>query len=538
MAKAPRCRQGVGLRLTGSRAAGFVLIAILSFGVVSIARSFWGPRVERIPEPDSRALEARPRAEIEAARGAASAVLASGNAAQRAGAYGQLGKVYLAYGLSDAAAASFRNAGALDPRAFQWPYLLAKALAAAGQHEAASAAMTAALDRMAKDSQERIPALCFLAESALHLRRNEEARRHLEAAIQLNPRAPYPHIRLGQLDAVAGNPERAASHYERAMASMPGRRELREWLDAQPKSGALPPAPFPYADPIYATVVTLDHSSAALLRAGIEHAARGRRQRALDSFREAVEANPELTAARAYYAEALLDEGNLEKAIVESDRVLRGDPENRRARATLARAYASNPATRDKGIAMAIAMRQEQAERAEPLLMLGAVYTAAGRYADALAVYREAVPLMPRQPAPLLGEGAMLAALGRHAHARAAYEKAAATFPENPSVRLVLARYLVTAPERAARDPQRGLEIALQLLASGGSTSRAETAAIALAANDRFPAAASALSKALSRLGDDADPALRARLHRLLESFRNRQPWTEPWPFHSAQESE
>jgi tetratricopeptide (TPR) repeat protein len=533
---------------------GFVLVALFSFAVVSLARSlwsngpFWGARLEKAPEPEVNALEARSRADIQAARSAVNGILAQSGAPaeRRAAAYGQLGRMYLAYGLWNPAAACLRNAASLDSKSSQWPYLLAKALALAGQHEAASAAMNSALYRMAKDPgaslQDRLPAYCFLAESALQQNRTDDARGHLEAAQRANPRAPFPLFRLGQLAAHAGEHGRAAGFYERGLASIPGRADLREWATAQPQSGApvtpLPPPPFPYADPVYAALAELDRSSATLLRLGIEHLARGRRRRALDTFRQAVEANPELVTARAYYAEELLVAGKLDEARRESDEVLRRDPVNRRARATLARAFAASPATRDKGISLALALRQEEAARPEPLLMLGAVYTAAGRFNEALAAYRQAAADMPKIPAPRLGEGAMLAALGRYAPARAVYEKAAQSFPANPNVRLTLARFLVTAPDRAARDPRRGLELAQQLLATGFSVSRAETAAIAQAANGRFPAAIALIQKALGRGEDETEPAGRLRLQRVLLSFQSKKPWTEPWPFHGATDPE
>jgi thioredoxin-like negative regulator of GroEL len=132
----------------------------------------------------------------------------------------------------------------------------------------------------------------------------------------------------------------------------------------------------------------------------------------------------------------------------------------------------------------------------------------------------------------------MLAALGRYAPARAVYEQAAQSFPANPNVRLTLARFLVAAPDPAARDPRRGLELSQQLLAAGFSVSRAETAAMAQAANGRFPAAIGLVQKALGRGEDEVEPAVRLRLQKVLHSFQSKKPWTEPWPFHGATDPE
>jgi tetratricopeptide (TPR) repeat protein len=535
------------LKLFRSRAIGFLLVTVLSFAVVFAARSVWssggffGTRLAGIPDPKLDSLQAAPRAEVEAARkAAAGAISRSGASPQdRAAAYGRLGETYLAHQLAEPAAASFRNAAALDPAAFRWPYLLAHALKASRRDADAAAAMTSALDLMPRDAQvspqDRIAARCFLAESAIQAEHLDEARRHLEAVLENNPRAPYPLLRLGQLLMRAGDRGRAVALFDRAVASMPNRGDLRAWADTQLQaaSGAMPKPPFPYADPAIASVRDLDRSSAGLVRLGDASIAQGKRRQALNYFRQAVEADPSSLPARARHAEALLATGNQDEACRELEEVLRRDPANRRARAVLAAAYAVSPATRDKALALAAEFRRDP-PKDQPFQSLTSVYISAGRFADALAVARDAAAVYPKDSWPPLGEAAMLAALGRHSAARAAFEKTAQTFPGNPRVRLLLARYLVTAPDPAARDVRRGLEISRGLPADGDPVSRAETMAIALAANGRFPAAIQAIQTAISRAGEDTDPDTRNRLQRVQRSLESHKPWTEPWPFHST----
>jgi tetratricopeptide (TPR) repeat protein len=535
------------LKLYRSRAIGFLLVTVLSFAVVFVARSIWsggaflGPRLGKIPEPKLDSLQATPRAEVEATRkAAAGAISRSGASPQdRAAAYGRLGATYLAYQLAEPAAACFRNAAALDPASFRWPYLLAHALKASGHGSEAVAAMTSALDLMPRDPQvspqDRVAARCFLAESAIRADRLDEARRHFEAAVEHSPRAPYPLIRLGQLLVRAGERARAGSFFDRAVASMPARRDLRAWADAQLQAapGAMATPPFPYADPAIASVRDLDRSSAGLLRLGAASVAQGKRSQALNYFRQAVDADPSSLTARARHAEALLATGNHDEACRELEEVLRREPANRRTRAVLAAAYAISPATRDKALALAAEFRRDPPKE-QPFQSLASVYISAGRFADALAVARDAAAIYPKDSWPPLCEAVMLAALGRHAAARAAFEKAAQTFPGNPRVRLLLARYLVTAPDPGARDVRRGLEISRGLQKDGDTVSRAETIAVALAANGRFPAAIQAIKTAISRSGEDTDPDTRNRLQRVLRSLESHKPWTEPWPFHST----
>src|SRR5262245_41211367 len=120
------------LNLLRSRAAGFLLVALLAFAAVSIGRSLWSGglwwriRLEKVPEAKLDGLEAEPRKEVQAARNAANAELSQSGITrqERAVVYGRLGAVCLAYRLWDPASACFRNAAALSPDSFQWPYLL------------------------------------------------------------------------------------------------------------------------------------------------------------------------------------------------------------------------------------------------------------------------------------------------------------------------------------------------------------------------------------------------------------------------------
>jgi predicted Zn-dependent protease len=539
------------LKRLRTRAAGFVLVAIFSFAVVSLARSVWSGgglwtgRMEKVPEPNLSSVDAGAQKDLRTTRGTVGAALSQSgaSASQRAAAYGQLGKVYLAYRLWDAAAPSLRNATALDRQSFQWPYLLARTLEETGQFAPASAAMTSALERMPNDPQstaeDRVAARCFLAESALRENRLEEARSHLEAAVQTNPRAPYPLARLGQILMRTGERNLAAGYFDRAAAQLPARPGFRAWTVQQSSAppGPMPPAPFPYADRVYAAVRNLDRSSAGLVRLGDASVAQGKRGEALDLFRRAVDADPASASARERHAEALIASGKREEAARELEQVLLREPANGRARAALAVAYSGSPATRDKALGIAAEFRREPVKN-QPLQNLSTVYVAAGRYAEALAVCREAAALYPQESWPRLGEASMLAALGRHASARDAFEKAEREFPNNRRARLILARFLVTSPDPAARDVRRGLELSRQLLSEGPNVYRAETVAIALAANRLFAAAVAAQKNALARAGQDIDPAVRARLQRILQSFEANKPWTEPWPFHNTADPE
>jgi tetratricopeptide (TPR) repeat protein len=531
------------VRRIAVRAAAFVLVAIVSFGIVSLARSLWNGRVERVPEVALDTLEPLPRREIAEARAAATAS-ASDPPEKRAAAYGNLGKLYLVYRLPIPAAACFRNAAALDRGRAEWPFLLAHALRAAGRPSDAAAAMTSALDRLSKDtgatSRDRLPALCMLAEFALEQKRTGDAVRYLETAANLNPRAPYPLIRLGQIAAQAGDSARSADFFARATGALAYRPDLQEWIAKQPRStpGVLPPPPMRYADPIYESLGALDHSSAGLLRLGHESAAAGRRRQALDEFRTAVEANPSFVQARVAYGEALLGAGNRDEALRQFDEAVRLEPSHPGARAGLALAWASDPTTRAKAIETADALRRETSAGAAPPQLIAGIYTAASRYDSALAVYRLAAAQSPSEAWPLVGQAVMLAATGQSAGARAMLDDAAGRFPRDLRLRLFLARFLAASPDAHSRDPRRALDLARELLGIRRTPARAETLAVALAANGRWDAAITTLNQTLAQGAADFTAVQRDRIEQMRRRFEQHKPWTEPWPFRSSYSSE
>ncbi len=100
--------------------------------------------------------------------------------APQAGAYGELGQIYLAYGFNDAAADCFRNASALGIGEARWPYLLGAAEQAAGRLDPAAAAFEQALEWAPGAS----PAYVHLGEIRLLQGRPEEAETLLRKALQ------------------------------------------------------------------------------------------------------------------------------------------------------------------------------------------------------------------------------------------------------------------------------------------------------------------------------------------------------------------
>src|SRR6185503_3382915 len=146
-------------RVFRSKVVGFVAIAALAFGLVSLGRIWWeawpwfGPTLAAVPHPKIDEVEKITREQIMAARKETEAILADHRSTQRQRglAYAQLGKVYLADNFAPAAVVCLRNAAALDRDEFRWPYLLARALMRDGKTQDSASAMAEAVRRMRND---------------------------------------------------------------------------------------------------------------------------------------------------------------------------------------------------------------------------------------------------------------------------------------------------------------------------------------------------------------------------------------------------
>jgi tetratricopeptide (TPR) repeat protein len=548
--------------LVQSRVVGFVLIAVMSFAVVRLAVSLWPAvriwpvRLVKVPDPKMDKLEPLPRSHIESMRRKLEAVLKDGSlsARQRAAAYGEMGKVYLAYEFLDAAAACLRNAGTLDPEDFRWPYLLARALDRNGQTAAGAAAMATALERMRKDvtakPENELSALCFLGQAAYRLNKPADARRMFEAAIGVNARAPFPLVRLGQLASREADGARAVEYYERALQLLPGTPEIRNLMAAEyrrqgntaktaeyavPADSMRKDRPLGYSDTLMAEVEELNRSGARMNRLGNQAAVLGHWREALQEFQQATAANPESAGAHGNYALALMAMGRIEAAQQQFEEALRLAPGSVQARAGLATAYVGMTGTRQKGIEMARALCADHPPKPEGLQAAASAFMAAGRYDEALGAYRDGAKLVPGEPWPLLGQSNALAALGRYAAARAALEQALRAFPSDAGVRSMLARFLVTSPDGASRDGRRGLEMSQALLAASDTVERRETVAAALAENGRFDDAVRMQQSAIRRCGEEGKPAFRERLQQVLHALEAHKPWREAWPYRTRE---
>lgn len=171
------------------------------------------------PAPDLSALEPTLRKAVEDTQDRL-AVLAQdpeADPAEVGEAFGALGQLYHAYDLLDASRTAYRNASALRPDDYRWPYLEGLAAQQAGDHLAAEERLRHALELEARS----VPVWLHLGDLQLDQNRVEEATVSYRRALELEPDTAAAVYRLANAEVAAGDLEAALEHYQRALELAP-----------------------------------------------------------------------------------------------------------------------------------------------------------------------------------------------------------------------------------------------------------------------------------------------------------------------------
>ncbi len=448
---------------------------------------------------------------------------------------GELGMLFHAYGFHALAEPCYRRAVAFDPRSARFRSLLARALAARGAWDEASAEFARAealggadaasilqradADRQAgrlddalrgyERVQERWPrvAAAWCGAGRVYLQRGdaERARRNLARALDLAPEYSTARYALGQALRRLGRAEEALVELRLAEAQR----------DREPDLG----------DPVMAEVAALRRGADDALHRAIDLLRDGRVPEATALLEEAVRIDPELVEAHSQLGAARLLAGDLDRAAESLERALALEPGYVDALYNLGLvAHRRGDDARAVDLfshAAEVRPRHFEAQRG-----LGTALHRMGRSAEAVAPLSAALELRPGDPRPYKDLAAVLGALGRHAEAIRALRQGVERLPGDASIADRLARELATCPDESQRDPQEALLIAEQVCRrTGDSVPQAiETRAVALAALGRFAEAVRALDEALASARRQGKEDLAAGLESRLERYRRGEP--------------
>jgi tetratricopeptide (TPR) repeat protein len=470
--------------------------------------------LQPVPHPSLSGLDPEVAAQLQDARSLVDGLLGQVQTAPEevANAYGELCRLYHAYGLSDAAAPCYANAIRLAPRDFRWSYYLARVLQDSGKLAEAEAAYRRALDLQ----PGYVPARVHLGEILLAGNRTDEAEAVLGQALTAEPNNAAAHAALGEVYLSRRQYREAVAQLEAALAAAPSADRLhhplglayrglgemdkaREHLEKAGKVGVRP------ADPLTDEMEALRQGSTVHLLRGRVAFRFGRYQDAAAEFRKAVEAQPDSVPARINLAAALAETGDRKGAKEQLLDTLKLAPDNGTAHFNLGTLMAA------EGEAAGAIVHFQEAVRIDPndapaRVALAQELEKDGRLDEALSQYEKAVGLAPQNEQGWLSGTGLLLRLGRFKAARDVLESAYGNMPSSGRIVHALARFLASCPDVSLRDGRRALELASKVYEAMPTATHAETAALALAESGSCENAAEWQKKALEAARKEGPP--------------------------------
>ena len=319
----PVGRSSIVLRL------GLTLVLLLESTAYSdeVDPSMPGPSV---PHPDLSVMAPAVRQQLTAARSQLDALLArSSGAREQAMAFGDLGQLYLAYGLDSAARVCFEQATRLDDGEFRWRYYLGASYQTAGDDARAQVELSAVHNLRPGD----LPTLLRLGEIQLRNHHLAEARRYFRLALEAHPGSAAARWGLGRVALEEDDREVAGTLLEEALALQPRADSIHSVLArlarrrgdleaARHHLGLRGNGAVIFYDPLMIEAQRRTVGADAALGRGGDAQMQGLFDIAITEYRRAVDADPENPAAHEALATVLMHQGETESAITEYRRAL------------------------------------------------------------------------------------------------------------------------------------------------------------------------------------------------------------------------
>lgn len=393
-----------------------------------------GPPGPEVPVPGLEGAEARVQSKI------TQLVAQLGEKPQDAPLWGRYAMALEAHGFVNTAAEAYRQAHALDPEEFLWPYFLA-ALADGEEPETAVRWYSVALGLDAGYA----PAHIRMATVLEKLARFEEARVHYREAAKLDATNPFAPLGLGRLALRRDDVEGGLAHLERA---------------------------YELAPEVHAVVSSL---AQGYLRAGDEGRARRHAAAARDLPRITYQPDPRRSLIKGQSVDlrsfvrrgqAHLDQGNLDQALREVAQALKIDPTFADAHFAAAEIYLRQKSFRqaERSVRAGLDLTPNRSG-ARPLLARALFEL--GRFSEAEQEVRKALDQDPADGNMYLLRGRLRAQRGEKAAALEDLRRAVQMRPQDTAWRLLLASVL-TADGRLA-EAEAELEKVLRLTPEDGS---------------------------------------------------------------------
>ncbi len=548
------------------------------------------PEAFTLPQrPDLSRLDVPARQRLGSLHEDARKALAAGRHDQVATLLGQLGQLYVAYGLGDTAERHFVAARQLRPGEASWGYYLA-VLAQKRDPERSRQELLSFLEQRPGD----LPAWIRLGQVELELDHRVDAETAFRRALQLDSGNAAALFGLGRAALAGDDPETAKPLLKKALEQQPeagrihhvlGQAFRREHQLDQARShlSQANDRDVVFEDPLIdrlGDVLTLtafevvlamasdpavkaeDHLGFALSKLGEVHGAaeqlsaaveqpsaslpasgrarlhyvagglwvrRSEDPPAIEHFRAALALDPELLDAHIKLGNALARRGELGDAIAAYSKVLDRDAEHQgalRKRAT-ASAAASDLVGATEDLRRLVRLAPGDATTR---LQLAAILGHLGRYQEALDHYARLLAIEPSHLDGRLGQATGLVLLQRYDEARSSLEDGLRNTPGQPHLSHFLARLLAIAPGSEPRDGERAVELALEVFQQQSTTQAAQTVAMALAAAGRFDEASTWQRRLIDEASKRQDSGFVDSLRPQLSAYEAGKAWRTTSP--------
>ncbi|KAA6184837.1 tetratricopeptide repeat protein [Thiohalocapsa marina] len=500
----------------------------------------WQGQLVPVPETDVSGAEPLMQQGLSAARAEVAALLAEPEADSDAlaAAYGRLGALLLLLEVEAPADACLRNAMALQPDAFRWPYYAGYLAMLAGNLEQALAYLHTAqaidaeyaplylrlgkvrLDRseleQARAAFERVrdvpallaPAHYYLGQIALLERRHADAVDLLQTALAAHPDATEVHYPLAQAYRALGQADLARDHLAQF--------ELR--------------AP-DIADPLLAELQAANRRALPAFKRAVHAVRGGDYAGAAEEFEAGLAVDPDNAAARISHARVLYLTGRPEAAAAELDAALQRDPEQALGHFLQGVLAQQRGATHDAAAAYERALALAP-DHAGALFQRANLDFSAGRYAQAAAAYGRLIELDAAvAPARVLALVAARRAGAAEATVLAKLQSLATAHPEDPQAGYALARGLAAAEQTDLRDIDRALRLAAELALTRPGPAHQQLLAFVQAAAGRWDSAVETQQRLLAMAGWARRPAAEIEaMQQALTAYREHRLPGPAWP--------
>lgn len=539
-----RRRGGTGLAGVDPAIIGIAVFACLAIAAGGCGGG--GAESETAPTaalPDLSAADVFVREQVRAQHAALTAIEQSpaANAARRADAYGDMGKLLMAAALHDAAEPHLRRAQTLAPDDARWPYYLGHLHRTTGALEESVAAFNQVLSIRPDDPLT----LLWLGEVHLLLGRPEEADPLFRTQLAMHPDSVVAHVGIGRA-ALAANDYAGAVEFLEAGLRLSGQtavgvhyplalayRGLDRFDRAEAHMRQRADVAILAEDPLMEELDTLIESPRAYERRGNRALSRRDWVTAAEHFRRGLVLEPGDPTLRHRLATVLFQMGDPGGAFVEFERILQTAPDFALAHFSLG-VLLEGAGRRPEAIA-----RFETAARHEPAyvearLALAGLLRREGRFEEALLQYErvmeESAPGDPRIEEAPFGHAIALVRLGRHADARDRFGEGMAAYPDQPFFVHALARLLSGATDPRVRDGARALALLETLPEAARTLDLGESMAMALAATGRFGEAAGWQRNAVDRAARGGRADLVPGMREKLAHYERGLPWRSDDP--------